>query len=348
MVFRQQHFDAVQISALFGQLSLLLRSGLSVPDSIALLAEDSAPLQQSVCRRMLTVLESAENLATAMRQCDVFPEYACQMVSLSELSGNTDDVLEALSEHYAREAEIAESLRSAVIYPAVMICMMAAVVAVIITKVLPVFDQVFAQMGGGLTGLSYRLLQFGQRLEQSASLLILLLLLLMCTIILIRKTPKFHPFGQKLLCSIPAVRRLQRRIDAGRFADGLSISLASGLSLEESLQLSAGLLSDQDLRLHAAKCLESFQNGASFSEALADCCIFSNIHAKMIDIGCRTGSPEKVLRKIARQNFEESDAQICRMIGILEPSIVAVLCCVVGLILLSVMLPLLGILSGLS
>ena len=348
MTFRKQQFGAAQLSEFCGQLSLLLRTGISFSDSVSLLEQDADELTRKVCASLLTPLENAESLSFSMRQSGFFPEYACQMVQLAELSGTTDEVLDSLSSHYAREAEISEALRSAVAYPFLMICMMAAVVIVILTKVLPVFDQVFSQMGSGLIGLSYRLLQLGQLLEDSAFVLTLLLLLLVCAVLLFKTVPALLPLGQKLFISIPPVRRLLHKIDAGRFADGLSIALSSGLSFEESLTLSASLISSPDLLQSVQKGKEALENGASLSDALAACCIFSATQVKMIGVGCRTGFPEKMLRRIARQNFEESDAQICRMIGILEPSIVAVLCCVVGMILLSVMLPLLGILSGLS
>ena len=95
------------------------------------------------------------------------------------------------------------------------------------------------------------------------------------------------------------------------------------------------------------QCSLLLEEGTPFSEALAKSGIFTGIHARMLLVGDRTGSVDDAMQKIASQYEEELDDSIANTISIIEPTLVAVLSIIVGLILLSVMMPLMGILSQL-
>lgn len=348
MLHSQNTLTNLQIAAFCSQMSMILRSGLSAAEGAAVLGADAPKEDQALYTKLLKSLENGDSLGTAMRSQGSFPDYACDMVELGSFSGNTDAVLSSLSDHYEREEEIASALKSAVTYPGVMICMMAAVIIVLITKVLPVFDQVFSQLGSGLLGFSRGLLRLGTWLERYAVFFVTLLFLTVIGIYLMGKTKKGRQSLQKLLYAFPPVRRLKQQIEVGRFADGLCIALSSGLSVEEGLQLSARLITDSELSQKANSCLKSYREGASFSDAIADSEIFPALQTRMLAVGCQAGAVETVLRRISEQNTRQSNEQISRLLGILEPALVALLSCIVGLILLSVMLPLLGIMSGIG
>ncbi len=348
MATQSKPFSNLEISAFCSQMSLILKSGISAAEGIAILGEDAPPERKDFFTSLHASLEEGDTLGEAMKRSGMFPAYACDMIEIGVQSGRTDEVMDALITHYEREEEIASSIRSAVTYPAVMIGMMFAVIIVLITRVLPIFNQVFLQLGSRLTGFSRGLMNLGNILSRYSVLFVILLLLLAAFLFWLCKTARGRKARQKLMSYIPPIRRLQQQLSTGRFADGLSIALSSGLSIEDGLQIAGRLATDPDTHAKVDACAKAYHEGTSFPEAVMSSHIFSGLYARMLSVGFQAGATESVLRKIAERSAQDSDERISQMISILEPTLVAILSCVVGLILLSVMLPLLGIMSGIG
>ena len=110
-------------------------------------------------------METGTPLYTALASTGAFPSYLCSMTEVGELSGRLDDVMEGLAEYYHREDTLAANLRSAVSYPLLMLGMMAVVLIILVIRVLPVFQQVYEQLGVDMSGISGTLLQFGERIS---------------------------------------------------------------------------------------------------------------------------------------------------------------------------------------
>ena len=156
--------------------------------------------------------------------------------------------------------------------------------------------------------------------------------------------------GRELFLKAASKLRLSHGISdktaACRFAGGMALTLRSGLTTEESLAMAGSLSKNPVFQEKLDKCRSLTESGEDLSSALAESEIFSGLYARMVTVGYKTGSLDEVMQKIADRYEEEIDEKISPTIGILEPTLGAVLSVVTGLILLSVMLPLMGILSG--
>ena len=129
------------------QFSIILRSGMSAIEGLAILNDDS---QTERGKEILTFLykdmEESGSLAHAMEQSGAFPASAAAYVRTGEETGCLDEVMKGLSAFYAKEIQITDQIQSAVAYPLVMLGMMTAVIVILLVKVLPVFRQVFRQL----------------------------------------------------------------------------------------------------------------------------------------------------------------------------------------------------------
>ena len=133
-----------------------------------------------------------------------------------------------------------------------------------------------------------------------------------------------------------------------RFASGMAMSLKSGLDMDESLTLAEKLVDYEPLRKQIAVCREDMKNGESFPKVLKESHIFGGMQERLMVIGYETGATDEVMEQSADLYQKELQDQIQKMIGILEPTLVGILCVIVGVILLSVMLPLAGIMAGIG
>lgn len=335
-----------ELSSFCAQMAMLLKSGTPIAEGIAILYEDNKDEASGVILgRVRDHVEMGEPLFLSLTEADCFPLYMINMVRIGEQSGKLDEVLDSLCAYYDWEESVSQSIRSAVTYPLIMIGMMMLVVVVLVVKVLPVFGDVFRQLGGELSGASQGVMQMGTVLGRYSIGLICLLVVLVLGYLVMRRTKK----GARLLAIFQAkffvTKKLSGAIASGRFASAMALMLSSGLQTDESLALVGDLVDHPILHDKITACQTVVTQGISFSDALVQTGIFTGVYARMVTVAFRTGSVDTVMKKLADSYEREIDNHIDNLISILEPTLVAVLSVIVGMILLSVMLPLLGIMS---
>ena len=143
------------------------------------------------------------------------------------------------------------------------------------------------------------------------------------------------------------IRPIYEEIAACRFASGMALTLSSGLNPERSMELVSALSDDPFFLEKLNQCQKEIEEGADLSEALHNAGIFSGVYARMASIGAKTGSMEQVMSRLAKLYQDDIDSRMNNTLAVLEPTLVIVLSVIVGAILFSVMLPLLGIMAGL-
>lgn len=156
-----------ELSSFSSQLSLILRSGISALEGISIMLEDaSSEEEKAILNALSENLQETGSLNEALEQTQLFPAYMTRMVRIGEETGTLDDVMAALGDHYAREDTIARTIRSAVTYPMIIISMMIVVILVLIIKVMPIFNQVFIQLGSEMSGFSRVLMDLGNTINR--------------------------------------------------------------------------------------------------------------------------------------------------------------------------------------
>lgn len=338
----------MEVSAFCSQMAMILHSGIFVMEGISIMLEDTLePEEHALLVQVDQTLQETGILHEALRKTGAFPEYMLQMIRIGEETGKLDDVLTALSAYYDREASIAQTIKNAVAYPLIMVFMMLLVILVLVTKVMPIFDQIFRQLGNEMTGFSRAVLNLGTAINRYSAILIVLVILLAGAALYFGKSRS----GRRQFCSfaihISFIRSFMEKLAACRFANGMSLTLSSGMSPEECLRLTSKLVAEEHFSKKLDACQEAIENGQELSEAFTKAGIFTGLYARMASIGDRTGALDEVMQEIADRYQEEIDLKFTGIIGALEPTLVIILSLIVGMILLSVMLPLMGIMSSL-
>ena len=347
----KKHFTPLsdlELSAFSSQMAMILKSGISSVEGIALMLEDSDnPEEKALLSFLNDTLPDTGALCEALEQTGAFPFYYLQMVKIGEISGKLDEVMNTLAIHYDREASIARSIRNALVYPCIMIFMMLLVILVIVTKVMPVFQQVFRQLGSEMTGVSKIILDFGVSITRYSYVLLALLVVLAAGVIYLTKTKGGRKRLQHFLTTFAWTRGYADKLASCRFASGMALTLSSGMSPEESLHYAEQLTDNPRFREKLALCQKEIEAGASTASVLVRFDIFTGTCARMASIGERTGTLDEVMQEIADRYQEETDQRLNGIIGTIEPTLVILLSLIVGMILLSVMLPLTGIMANL-
>lgn len=338
----------MELSFFCSQVAMTLRSGISSIEGITIMLEDAASEQEkSILQQILDHLLSTSDLSASLAVTGLFPPYLLHMVSIGEETGTLDEVMEALAVHYEREASIKSAVKNALTYPLIMIGMMLAVILILIVKVMPVFNQVFIQLGTELSGFSRALMNAGTLISRYSLLFLVLFAAAAGAVFYLTVTVKGKEKLRCLAYRLSATRPAMESLAACRFASGMALTLSSGLNPERCLELTAALNDDPFFKEKLDACSKLVEDGTDMAAAFSRAGIFTGMYARMISLGHKTGSMDQVLKKIAGMYQEEIDNRINRALSILEPTLVIGLSLIVGVILLSVMLPLMGIMSGL-
>lgn len=338
-----------ELTTFCGQFALILRSGISSMEGLSILIEDTPEGEgKKILEALLHETELTGSLYTALESTDCFPAYMCSMVEIGEQSGRLDDVMNNLSEHYRREESLVQNIRSAVTYPLVMLGMMIVIMLVLIVKVLPIFNQVYEQLGSELTGISAAVLNFGKIMGNYSIIFIALLLILAGAFFYFTCTQKGRSKAASFSSTFFMTKHLSEKTACSRFASGMYLSLASGLDIDQSLDMVARLVDHPSVSQKIELIRHRLSEGMDFAEAAAEAKIFPILYLQMLNIGFKTGAMDDVMKQISIQYDEEIEEQMYSLVSKVEPTLVAILSVAVGMILLSVMLPLIGIMSNIG
>ncbi|MEA4966204.1 MAG: type II secretion system F family protein [Oscillospiraceae bacterium] len=337
------------LSALFEQLSLLLHAGAQPEAAIHLLCEAGqdcqyAPALLPVRDRML----QGAGFAAAVSDCGLFPAYATGLLAVGEASGRLEGCLSTLAGYYARQVELRERLKNALLYPTALLLMMSAVLAVLVFAVLPVFTRVYESLAGSLVGSSYAYVAAAGVIGRAA----LVLTVLLCAAALLAAagsgSAAFSRRVRALLERLPGTGSALRLLAVSRLCDILATLLASGMDQDSALDTAISMNQNMALAAQLSACRDALRTGTGLATALCAQSVFSPLHRCLLTAGAASGKLPEVFSRLAEQTGRDGQAALQRRIDLSEPVLTVFLTATVGLTLLSAMLPLVGILGSIG
>ena len=331
------------------QFSILLHSGISCAEGLELMLDDSRTQRgKDFFQLLLTDFEQNGSFSQTLKNSGYFPESMISYIDIGEETGCLDEVLKSLSEHYDQEIEISENIRSAITYPLIMLAMMGTVIIILLVKVLPVFQQVFRQMGLEMNHFSNGLLNAGNVISRYSAVLLILILIITAGFSALFFTEKGRFYLRRLSGRLPCIKDIPISADYARLTQAIAMGIHSGLDHVVTLEMAQKLLSHPNIRKKAEKAQKLLEDGVIFEDALSESGLFEGLNARLITVGLRTGTADEVMSKLAIRYREMALTITGNILSIAEPSIVIIFSLLVGLVLLSVMMPLLGILSEIA
>lgn len=349
LIKKERTLNQDEVASFCSQLSLLLPAGITPYEAITLMREDISDEKGKVILEQLeTDLKDGLSFHEALENSFVFPDYVVSMVLLGEESGNLDIVMKKLSDYYEQQCSISSSIKNAISYPIVMICLMLIILAVLLAKILPIFNQVFLQLGSELTGVAAQLLTIGNLIESISGSLIIAVILIAAILWVIYRIPRYRKKWLYFLHTNKLTYNFYLGIAYARFASAMSMVTASGVDLFRGLTLAQMLVDNEIVSEKIKVCSESISKGDYLYEAMKNAGMFQAKHLRMLQIGQRSGETDVVLSKISNYYEEETLTKMHRILGTIEPTLVIFFSLMVGLILLSVIMPLIGIMSSIG
>lgn len=339
--------SAHELAAFFESLCMLLRAGVPANECPDIIAGDMAGSPVAVAAARVEKILNEEDvyiLSVALEKSGSFPEYAIEMVRLGEESGRMETTTEALGEYYRRQEALGQSIRGAISGPLLLLVIMGVVLFFLLVFVLPVFESVFASLGlaqGSGVGGAF----LAARIAMGA---VGVLLLIVLGLVVLYLLPGGRQRLAKMAESFPATRRVHYAISASRLTNGLAMLLASGISTGEAVDKAAALVENRRISSKLPACRDMVNEGEDLGKALVKSGVLDGFEAKVLLSASRAGQTETAMRNLSEIYSDEADTGIERLLGLVEPTLVGILSVSIGVILLSVMLPLTSIMSSIS
>ena len=340
---KKHYLSNEDISVLCSELATVVSSGITITDGILVMLQDDEDKKKAVLlKQILSCIEQGSTVTDAFRKAELFPSYFLKMVEVGETTGRLDVVFSSLSVYYSNLDEISGSVRSAVTYPAVLLVVVLAVIILLSVYVLPIFSDVFSSLGLVLPDGARWLVEAGGTISSIAVIVIGTAALLIIAGVILYKAVR--PV-RSLIQHIASHTKTAKTLYAARFSAALSMTLSSGMDINESLDMCETLLENDYMREKLAECRKNMEDGAPFVQALAETGIFTAVNMRMISIAFNTGTLDKAMASISENAQKKVSAVIQTAVSRFEPTMVVIMAAAVGFILISVMIPLMSIMT---
>ena len=329
------------------QMSMVLSSGLSIQEGLEVIADDCN--RENLCQACLQLKVNVEEEGSFYRaiQGETYVDgYMKQMIQIGEVSGHLDNVMEELASYYERANDLKNQLKEALLYPFVLLIMMWVVVGIIVFKVLPIFSDVLWNMGSPLPDSADTMMYFGKGFAMVSFVVLSFVLIgLMYIIVRVRKGEGAQ---MAFLSKFPLTKKLFHNISMARMTYALSLFISGGYDIEESISYLPQIVDEPKIKQKILCCMEGLKNGENFPTLLRKEKLYEGSYANMIVTGFHSGKSDDVMKKISNLYEKDVNQSISSFLNTIEPLIVIFLSLIVGVILLSVMLPLMSIMSSIG
>ena len=339
-VKKHKKLNARQLSEFSKELSTLLASGVSIVRALEIIAEEEgiSPVTKALYLDILAELKRGLSLSEAMEMKQCFPELMLGMIRSGEGSGNIDAVMNRLALHYERENRLKQQVQSAMTYPMVLFVMSILVVILIVTFILPQFEELFAEMES-LPVVTEMLMGISDFLVEQWYVALLAVFLLA---IILRTTGKIYKVRRiigYIKVHMPVAGKLNKVIYTARFSRTLSSLYSSGMPIALALQTAGGTVGNVYVEEQFDKVIAMVRSGIPLSQALREVDGFLRKLSSTIMVGEESGRLDTMLDSIAMSMEEEAEAATKRLVTLLEPILICIMALVVGFIIIAVMLP---------
>lgn len=338
---RQVNFSGLSMMA--SQFSFVLRSGIPLAKCVRLIGE------QMENRKMRKILREAEelvtagwNLADSLQEADpeAFPPVFLETIRAGERSGTLDRSFERLAAYYGKQHEMKQKIATAMIYPSFVLATAAAVVTIVMVKVIPALTGVFAELDGELP-LSTKLLIgisdfFQNHLFHGIIAALAAVVLSLCYV----RTEKGRVLWNRIKLKSPVFGKIRMLRVSGQFAHTMSTMLSAGLTLPQSLEATAKTLENYMLAKETIWMAQKVWEGYSLGDCMWERNCYPDTLKEVCALGEETGELEEMLKSVGKYFDSQTDYAEKKMMARLEPALLTALAFLTGFIVISIYLPL--------
>ncbi|HVY46502.1 MAG TPA: type II secretion system F family protein [Minicystis sp.] len=325
------------------QFATMIDAGLPLVQCLEILSnQEPNKFFQAALRDIKNTVEQGATFSDALRRHPkIFDELFVNLVQAGEVGGILDTILNRLAVYIEKRVKLARQVRGALAYPIAVICIMMIVMVVLMTFVIPAFENMFAEFGAkdALPGLTKAVIAVSKGFVTYLPLIVIVVIGLAVGFTYTYRSPKGKRFFHRMLLKLPIIGPVMQKIAVARFSRTLGTLLASGVAILDALDIVAktagNVIVEEGLMYARARISE----GKNMAEPLGEINVFPGMVVQMVAVGEQTGALDTMLNKIADFYEEEVDVAVAALTSLLEPLLMVIVGAMVGTVLIAMYLP---------
>jgi type IV pilus assembly protein PilC len=333
------------------QLATLSEAGIPVVKALTILEGQTRPGPfKRVLADLVEDVASGTPLSEALgKHGRAFDPLYSSMVRAGEAGGVLDRILQRLADFREKKEEIKGKIRNAMIYPAVISVVAAAVVSVVIVWVIPRFQEIFESFGIALPGITQLLLDISSFVVKFWYLVFgLPVVLLVLHGFMMRRSRPYRRSAHALLLRIPVIGRVVSRGLVSSFARTFGTLVQAGVPHLDALAIVRDATANEVLMEGVEDIRRTVREGEGIARPMGETRLFDDLVVNMVDVGEETGELDRMLLRVADAYEKQLDRQIDAMFKIVEPALIIVMAAVVGFVVVALFLPLVEVMGSIG
>ncbi|HLV19848.1 MAG TPA: type II secretion system F family protein [Polyangiaceae bacterium] len=333
--------DLVTFTRLF---ATMIDAGLPLVQCLEILAsQQKNPHFAAVLKDVKEAVEQGATFSDSLaRHPKVFDNLFVNLVHAGEVGGIHDTIMNRLSVYLEKRQKLVRQVRGALVYPSVVVVIAAGVMTVLLTFVIPAFENMFADFGGGkeaLPKLTQIIVAISHGFVSYLPFIVLGTLLFAVGIVYTYRTPAGKRFFHDWTLRLPVIGPVMRKIAVARFTRTLGTLLQSGVPILDALEICAKTSGNVVIEAAIMYVRSRISEGKNMAEPLTETKVFPDMVVQMIAVGEQTGALDAMLNKVADFYEEETDIAVAALTSALEPIMMVGVGGMVGVVLIAMYLP---------
>jgi len=330
------------ISVFTRQFSVMINAGLPLIKCLDIqVAQVDSERFKNILKDLITAVEGGSTLADALREHrEIFGDLYVNMVEAGEKGGSLATILARLAEYLEKADSIKRKVKGAMVYPAAIMIVAVIAVAVLLMFVIPVFAQMFGDLGGTLPLPTRIVMALSEFMVRWWLWIFVSIIVLVLAVRYYYKTEVGNLQIDSFLIKLPIFGTLLKKQAVARFSRTLSTLLSSGVNILDALEITSGTTGNKLVENAVMRARTSIAQGESIAEPLSkEKALFPPMVVQMITIGEQTGGLDDMLSKVADFYDEEVDQAVANLMNALEPMIIVFLGVIIGGMVMAMYLP---------
>ncbi|MBF4603548.1 type II secretion system F family protein [Curtobacterium sp. VKM Ac-2884] len=329
------------------QASTMLTSGLSLLRALSILADQTENKKlKDILGKVRDDVERGVSFSDAVAKFPVdFPPIMINMIRAGETGGFLDQAMDSIATNFEKEHKLRSTIKSAMTYPVVVLCMSLAAVVIMLIFIVPIFQNMFSSLGGQLPIPTQILVSMSHAMRWLAPVLAVIAVVGWFWYRANKNTDRFRAFRDPILLRLPVFGALAKKIVIARFARNFSNMIGSGVPILQALQIVGDVSNNFVVQSALVRVAEAVRKGESIAAPMAVEKVFPSMVSQMIAVGEDAGSLETMLEKIAVFYDAEVESTTESLTALIEPLLIAFLGVVVGGMIVALYLPIFQITS---
>ena len=336
-----------KLLALLNQMAIMMKSGvtLSLALDVLIQSEKDKKIKQ-ILDEVHADLFNGSPLSQAMKKFDAFPKLVVSMIKAGEENGRLDTAFDRCASIVGKEISIKAKIRSAMVYPVIVMFLVVGLIIIMNTIVLPNFISIFTQFGAGLPAITKIVMAISNFTVNKWYIIVIIILLIILSFKTVRKYCGQASYAiDKMKLSSSPVGNARKQVFTSQLCYVTASLIEAGVNIITSLSIAREVISNLYLKDIIGKIIEDIKSGAQIHKAVSRQPFFDAIFISMIRIGEESGMLSDSLEKMAGLYEEESDESIKRIITLLEPFLTIIVALIVGIVMISIVMPMFGMYS---